>query len=77
MKPMVTSSPWTWKPRVEKGMRNSANQPSSLWLVTTSQYEFQSEFDGIPARATIWASLKTVRSMRFPAGLVTNQTAVS
>ena len=77
MNPIVTSSPSTWKPRVAKGMRNSANQPSSLWLVTTSQNEFQSEFDGMPARGTIWASLKTVRSMRFPEGLVTNQTPVS
>ena len=45
---MVTSSPVTWKPSVENGILNSANHPSSVCVVTTSQYEFQSQFIGMP-----------------------------
>ena len=45
---MVTSPSVTWKPSVEKGILNSANHPSSLREVATSQYEFQSAFIGGP-----------------------------
>ena len=58
-------------------MRNSANQPSSPWVVATSQYEFQSSFMGGPPPVMGWPSAKTVRSVRAPAGFVTNQTAFS
>ena len=75
MSPIVTSPSVTWNPRVEKGILNSANQPSSFCEVATSQCEFQSVPIGIPLVNS--ASLDMVRSCRTPAGLVTNQTAVS
>ena len=75
MSPIVTSPPGAWNPRVEKGILISANQPSSLRVVATSQWEFQSQFIGMPVVNS--ASFDRVRSCRTPTGLTANQTAVS
>ncbi|PLX17595.1 MAG: hypothetical protein C0597_06940 [Marinilabiliales bacterium] len=62
----MTVSPFIfWKRRLDKGIRNSANQPSSFIEVSTSQYEFQLVFNSIPDCPS-----KTVASHLKPLGVV-------
>jgi hypothetical protein len=71
----VTVSPMTtrpsapgWKPRLENGMRTSANQPSALIVVRDVQNVSQLSFVVLP-------SSETSRSKRMPLGVVPNHLA--
>jgi len=63
----------SWKRRLEKGIRNSANHPSSFRTAATSQKVFQLVLIG----SSPWASLNTAASQRSPAGVVKKARAFS
>ncbi len=68
--PMTTRPFTSWKPRLEKGTRISANQPDSSCDASAAQKVFQSMFVGdSPSFESSW-------SIRPPAGFTQNHEAV-